>query len=209
MKSLQVVACSLLIIVCIAVMASFVTPSDDGVPVGTVMIWAGEKNTVPPGWKVCNGRKLGVKEYPELFAAIGGAWGRPSAGKFRLPDLRGRFIRGVDDGSGWDPDADDRELTAEGGNSTGVGTTQMDSMRQHSHGQTAHSHQYLRYTSHGSLFGGGDQWGPRGYPVYTDTNTAQPQITGVVSYPGGSKINCSEYETRPRNSYVYFIIKVK
>ena len=56
------------------------------------------------GWMLCDGRKLKVSAYPELFAALGYLYGGASD-DFCIPDYRGLFLRGNDAGSGMDPDA--------------------------------------------------------------------------------------------------------
>nr|WP_250109371.1 phage tail protein [Escherichia coli] len=49
--------------------------------------------TPPTGWLKCNGAAFSAEEYPELAKAY------PTN---KLPDLRGEFIRGWDDGRGVD-----------------------------------------------------------------------------------------------------------
>ncbi|MCG8708831.1 tail fiber protein [Brenneria sp. 4F2] len=49
--------------------------------------------SVPTGWLKCNGQAFDKATYPKLAAAY------PTG---KLPDLRGEFIRGVDDGRGVD-----------------------------------------------------------------------------------------------------------
>ncbi len=71
-------------------------------PAGTVQYFA---NTTPPnGYLECNGAAVNRTTYAELFAAIGITYG-PGNGSttFNLPDLRGEFIRGYDNGKGADP----------------------------------------------------------------------------------------------------------
>jgi hypothetical protein len=71
------------------------TPS---VPVGTI-IWSGVAHTSPPaGYLHCNGAALQNSLFPDLFNAIGIAFGSSTAGVFNLPDLRGEFVRGADAG---------------------------------------------------------------------------------------------------------------
>jgi hypothetical protein len=71
-------------------------------PAGTVNYFA--SNTVPNGYLACNGAAVSRTTYPELFAAIGTAFGAgDGSSTFNLPDLRGEFIRGVDNGRGADP----------------------------------------------------------------------------------------------------------
>ena len=60
-------------------------------PVGAPVPWPSE--TPPTGWLKCNGAAFSAEEYPELAKAY------PTN---KLPDLRGEFIRGWDDGRGID-----------------------------------------------------------------------------------------------------------
>ena len=70
-------------------------------PVGSVYTFAGA--TVPTGWLKCNGALLSRTTYAALFAVIGTTYGAGDGSTtFALPDLRGEFVRGVDDGRGVD-----------------------------------------------------------------------------------------------------------
>ncbi|EFJ5908950.1 phage tail protein [Escherichia coli] len=60
-------------------------------PVGVPVPWPSP--TPPTGWLKCNGAAFSAEEYPELAKAY------PTN---KLPDLRGEFIRGWDDGRGVD-----------------------------------------------------------------------------------------------------------
>ncbi|EFH8846830.1 TPA: phage tail protein [Escherichia coli] len=60
-------------------------------PVGIPVPWPSA--TPPTGWLKCNGAAFSAEEYPELAKAY------PTN---KLPDLRGEFIRGWDDGRGID-----------------------------------------------------------------------------------------------------------
>ena len=60
-------------------------------PVGVPVPWPSA--TPPTGWLKCNGAAFSAEEYPELAKAYP---------KLKLPDLRGEFIRGWDDGRGVD-----------------------------------------------------------------------------------------------------------
>lgn len=77
-----------------------VFPETASVPVGAVFHVA--MTTPPSGFLVCNGAALSTSQYPALFAAIQYTYGG-SGSTFNLPDLRGMFIRGHDDGRGVDP----------------------------------------------------------------------------------------------------------
>lgn len=60
-------------------------------PVGVPVPWPSA--TPPTGWLKCNGAPFSAGEYPKLAKAYP---------KLKLPDLRGEFIRGWDDGRGVD-----------------------------------------------------------------------------------------------------------
>lgn len=60
--------------------------------------------TVPTGWLKCNGAVKNRADFPALFAAIGTTYnlGTETGSQFRIPEMRGEFIRGWDDGRGAD-----------------------------------------------------------------------------------------------------------
>lgn len=57
--------------------------------------------SAPTGWVACDGSQLSTSTYSALYAVIGTTFGSGS-GTFAVPDLRGRFIRGWDNGVGRD-----------------------------------------------------------------------------------------------------------
>jgi microcystin-dependent protein len=60
-------------------------------------------NSAPSGWLKANGAAVSRTTYAALFAAIGVTFGvGDGSTTFNLPDLRGEFIRGWDDGRGVD-----------------------------------------------------------------------------------------------------------
>ncbi len=66
-------------------------------PPGTIITCASQDP--PAGYLDCNGAWLSKTAYKSLFTAIGTRWGNDEAGgRFRLPDLRGRFLRGYSTG---------------------------------------------------------------------------------------------------------------
>ena len=68
------------------------------VPVGNLIIWP--TATLPSGYLECDGSALSRATYEELFAVLGTTYNKTgdAADKFRVPDLRGEFIRGWDNG---------------------------------------------------------------------------------------------------------------
>lgn len=107
--------------------------AENGVPAGTIMAFAGE--TLPPGWLLCDGRALDSSDpqFGAIRAAIGTIWGTgtndaDAATDFNLPDLRGRFMRGVDPATATparDEDRATRTASAAGGlTGANIGTVQ-------------------------------------------------------------------------------------
>ena len=91
-------------------------------PIGTVMYFAA--SSAPVGWFECDGRNLDTQSFPDLFAAIRYTYGG-SGVNFRLPDLRGEFLRG------WDRSS---VVGARGVDPGRVfGSSQGDEFRSHSH----------------------------------------------------------------------------
>lgn len=71
------------------------------IPPGTVVAFGA--NSTPNGYLYCNGAAVSRTVYSDLFSAIGTTFGTGDGSTtFNLPDLRGSFIRGLDDGRGFD-----------------------------------------------------------------------------------------------------------
>lgn len=89
------------------------------VPAGTVNSFAGEN--APSGYLLCDGGAISRSLYSDLFATIGTTYGTGDGSTtFNLPDLRGEFIRGLDNSRGVD---------------TGrtLGSSQTDAFKSHTH----------------------------------------------------------------------------
>ena len=70
-------------------------------PAGTVAYVAG--SAAPAGWLKANGAAVSRTTYAALYAAIGTRYGAGDGSTtFNVPDLRGEFVRGWDDGRGVD-----------------------------------------------------------------------------------------------------------
>lgn len=75
------------------------------VPAGTVHTFAGTASSIPSGYLLCDGGAINRSVYCNLFDAIGTTYGVGNGSTtFNLPDLRGEFIRGLDNGRGIDTD---------------------------------------------------------------------------------------------------------
>ena len=74
---------------------------DQAAPSGQIAFFAG--SSAPAGWLKANGAAVSRSTYAALFAAIGTTYGAGDGSTtFNLPDLRGEFMRGWDDGRGID-----------------------------------------------------------------------------------------------------------
>jgi hypothetical protein len=82
---------------------------------GAIVAYGGK--IAPPGWLVCDGAQVSRAEYSKLYEIIGNAFGEgDGSSTFHLPDLRGRFLRGVSGTTNFDPDKNQRLPMAPGGN---------------------------------------------------------------------------------------------
>jgi microcystin-dependent protein len=178
--------------------------SDNGVPPGTIVPFAGPKNKIPAGWLYCNGTSYATTGmYAKLYAAIGLAWGS-DGGNFRVPDLRGYFLRGMADGTALDPDKASRTAKYSGG-STGdnVGSYQRDSIQSHTHTGSANS-----AGNHSHTFGtrGFQTDGSPGADGSHDDDAHNTDAAGAHTHTLAIA-NTGGVETRPENAGVIFIIK--
>ena len=153
-------------------------------PTGSVMMWAG--SSAPSGWFLCDGSLKNKTTYSTLYGVVGNAFGT-SGGSFRVPDLRGRFVRGVSGSATRDPDRGSRTAMNSGGNTgNNVGSVQGDALK-------SHSHQYDSRKQRDTALSGGSN-NSRGWDKNDSYETKNTATTG------GS-------ETRPTNAYLHFIIK--
>jgi len=134
-------------------------------PVGTIVTWA--TSTAPTGWLECNGQS--TSGYAELAALIGS----------NVPDLRGEFVRGWDNGAGID---------------TGrtLGSSQTDAFQGHRHSIRASVP--ANTTNAGAMDAGTSL-------EFTSDLVTDPTTDGTNGTPRTSS------ETRPRNVALMYIIK--
>jgi hypothetical protein len=193
-------------------------PIDTGAPAGTIVAFGGKVS--PAGWVLCDGSTVSRTTYATLFAAIGTNFGGgDGVSTFNLPDLRGRFMRGMDAGAGRDPDAASRTVSNSGGSSgDNVGSLQdhataipvnpflTDNTGSHTHANGV----YDRVLTHSGLSTapGSDS---------SDSSGSEPDIIHSVSMLfagahahriGGGFGAGGDKETRPRNVAVNFLIKI-
>jgi microcystin-dependent protein len=158
-----------------------------GVPIGSVQPFMG--TTIPDGWMLCDGSTFSGTTYPELQAVLGST---------TLPDLRGVFLRGLDNGRGLDT-------------GRAIRTYQADDLKAHNHTGTTStngSHTHTQYRSDGGN-GGGALHG------YGGDNIGRITISSNAMAAAGNHNhtlninNTGGTETRPKNVAVNYIIRVK
>ena len=71
-----------------------VTPPQT-LPIGSVIMWAGDASNVPTGWLLCDGTPFTSASYPILASLLGTGFGTPAAGQTQIPDMRDRFVVGA------------------------------------------------------------------------------------------------------------------
>jgi phage-related tail fiber protein len=160
--------------------------SFSAIPAGTVIMTAG--STAPAGFIKANGAAISRTVYADLFAAIGTTFGTGNGSTtFNVPDMRGEFPRGWDDGRGID-------------SGRAFGSSQTDAMQ-------GHYHNSIGYNSSGNVpFGtlAGQSsmglWSP-GNNGTTHVLSGPPQSNGTNGTPR------TDSETRSRNVALLACIK--
>ncbi len=161
------------------------------VPPGTIVAYGGDR--VPEGWLLCDGAVYPQFSYPRLFKNIAHRWQEPTdltQDRFRVPDLRGLFLRGLDPIAKNDPNGRNRN----------VGNIQGDATRAHTHHlfTTSSSENYVRSGNETIAHSGRNTRGGAQYTMASDS--VEPTWGRTGTNPNGP-------ETRPKNAAVNYIIK--
>lgn len=154
-------------------------------------------NSAPGGWLKANGALVSRTTYAALFSAIGTTFGAGDGSTtFALPDLRGEFIRGWDDGKGTD-------------SGRVFGSAQLDAMQ-----QITGTFDILDSTSDASIVQGdaGAFTRTANAGAVTGqgflTRTADSRNTDRVSFDSADSTDArTSTETRPRNIALLACIK--
>lgn len=204
-----------------------VADSRDKTPVGTVITYTSA--TPPAGYLPADGALPARADYPELVTVLSTAWGVPTdATKFRVPDLRGAFLRGVDGIRGSDPDSaartNDYPGSASGNN---VGSFQDSAFASHFHAGTTgtaggHTHSVSVNYSVSATQNGSAGFNRGAFQTSDRDNVASwngvtitgPEIWNANANYGGEHSHSfttdsrgASSETRPKNYAVKYCIK--
>ena len=166
---------------------------DAAMPPGALLDFA--MQTAPTGWLACNGAAVSRTTYAALYNAIGTTFGiGDGSTTFNLPDFRGEFRRGWDNGRGVDT-------------GRAFGSWQADAYLNHSHTASAssydagHTHTVPMRSQFSSLASAGGAVESSGSTV---TNTGYANITTTVTVNNSTT---GGVETRPRNVALLTCIK--
>ena len=167
------------------------------VPVGAIMPMA--KSTAPVGWLYCNGQVIPTvgtfqgrpaADLQELRSYLGTTYGTATG---TLPDLRGMFLRGWDDGRGKDPGrafASD-QLDAFQGHKHGIYDPQ------HDHGITDPTHGHT-----GAADSAGDHYHNINNPLVNDESVA---TCGIKEGDAGSTADCGGLSTDSAGAHAHTV----
>jgi len=170
--------------------------------VGTISAYGGTSVPANSGWLLCDGSAVSRTTYADLFAVISTNFGSGDGSTtFNLPDLRGRFLRGVDlPITGRDPDSGARTPMATGGaTADAVGSVQLDAFKNH--------YITLRTGVVNYLDGVTATAGTFTYLTIPAQHNIEASAAPSTSYRLLGDSNGGGNETRPINAYVNYIIK--
>jgi microcystin-dependent protein len=161
--------------------------------------------TAPAGWLLCDGSAINRTAYATLFSVINTNCGAGNGSTtFNLPDLWGRFRRGVDSGTGRDLDAASRIAMNAGSNSgNAIGSIQgfaTSASGLATVGAGGHGHTYPSSFS-------GFQGGTAGHANIYRTDQGNPINQGTSTEPDHTHSLSGANETCPLNACVNYIIK--
>jgi microcystin-dependent protein len=177
--------------------------SPDVVPIGAVLPFASDVtdttgSTLPAleaaGWLACNGGKQLVSDFQALYTTISDMFGADDQASFRVPDFRGKFLRGVvgqllPGQQSMDPDyltrtAPQPGLTFPGNTGNQVGSMEPTQVANHTHSYTYNN----------------DYWSTAATAIgpHAETNAGQTWT---------SASNSAVIECRPINSNVNYLIR--
>ena len=183
-----------------------------GVPSGSVFCMA--VATVPSGYLECNGAAVSRTTYAALFAIIGTNYGTGNGSStFNLPDLRGEFVRGFDNGRGADSGrsiassqgasnaSHNHSISLSGTTSTKslTGSVQRISETFNNSGSTTGV--FSKQTGFGANF-------TPGAPDVNDTGAFSIDASHNHTFSASGTSGSQGSEARPRNVAMMYIIKV-
>ena len=167
-------------------------------------------STVPNGWLECDGSAISRVTYKNLYDVLGVTFGNgDTTTTFNLPDLRGCFLRGQDNGASVDPDAASRTDRGDGTGGDNVGSKQANATKRPNSSFTSnstgsHTHNMYHCWSTGS-------YSSNSIKAVHPSNSGQYRWDNWANSSAGSHSHSitggGDSETRPVNVYVRYYIK--
>ena len=191
--------------------------SGSAFPIGSVIAYLGNGSNFAGmeanGWFKCDGRS--ISGLSALSADEKTAFTNILGGSSNLPDLRGNFLRGLDEGRGFD---DDRTTRTGGESTTGVRSYQGNKVQDHTISGSTNidgNHTHTGSTGPGGHGTGTiDVEGLSPVPTVAADNGGDHTHTLSINAAGnhshtfsGSYTNTGGNETRPENIAVYWLIR--
>lgn len=123
------------------------------IPAGVVVL-AGDN--IPEGWLLCDGRLLDKISIRTCSRQLEPFTEEMPIARFKLPNYCGMFLRGVNHGRGFDPDAGRPGVSRDvpgnpGNNGDQVGSIQAGALENHSHGVGVNAGDSLTCAASGGL----------------------------------------------------------
>ena len=162
-------------------------------PTGSVHMMA--TTTVPSGYLKCDGAAVSRTTYADLFTTIGTTWGAgDGSSTFNLPDLRGEFVRGWDNGKGTDP-------------GRSFASFQADDNKSHNHSLSPGGASGTFVTGVTLVQGTKRVDGDPNQERVLDPGTRIDTSFGEVSYTAQAVSPSGGSQARPRNIAMMYVIK--
>lgn len=163
-------------------------------PVGTVIAYMGLADKWGKDWLLCDGGSYTIENKSKLYEVLQLTYGCDSPGTFKVPDLRGFFLRGVTTDELRDPDYTSRKHPdpargTEPAPAGQVGSRQDQQLLNHVHNWDYHKH-WIGHTGNDIV-------------VQLENDSANSdaiKLMPTTNKDGGGN------ETRPKNVYVYYLI---
>ncbi|XLQ19853.1 MAG: tail fiber protein [Candidatus Moraniibacteriota bacterium] len=186
------------------------------VPAGTVVAFA--TNSCPTNYISAEGQEISRAGYPDLYTILGDTYGSGDGSTtFDIPDYRGQFLRGWDNGAGTDPDAASRTDRGDGTTGDVVGSMQDGQNEAHLHSVDPPSTSTNSTGNHRHSISGATPSGGAGTLRVAIGLTTTTLNTGYTNYAGAhthtvdiaafNSANSGGNETRPTNINVLYCIK--
>lgn len=191
----------------------------DAVNFAGMIVMVGYSANPPTGWLKCNGAQISRTTYSALFAAIGTTYGSGNGSTtFHLPDFRGLFPRGFDDGRGIDSGRVFGSFQDSDNKSHNHGGLTGNQSHDHYHGFSAtttwagdHSHTFQTATDNGPARARTGGYDVGGTGTTSVAGGHSHTLSGTTAGMSGNHIHGipsdGGTESRPRNLAINFAIK--